>query len=52
MHLHHRMEHAGTGALVATLDQLGVHLDMDARRPTALPTALRDRARALVVASA
>ncbi|MBI1845624.1 MAG: acyl-ACP thioesterase [Candidatus Rokubacteria bacterium] len=32
------------GALVASLDQLGVHLDMDARRPGRIPEALRAKA--------
>lgn len=44
----HKMFDERTGAEVATLDQLGVHLDMDARRPTPLPDALRDTARALL----
>jgi acyl-CoA thioesterase FadM len=43
----HRMSNPRTGALVATLDQLGVHLDMDARRPTPLPADLRARAEAM-----
>jgi acyl-CoA thioesterase FadM len=46
----HRMSNPRTGALVATLDQLGVHLDMDARRPTPLPDDLKARAQALRVA--
>jgi acyl-CoA thioesterase FadM len=45
----HRMFNARTGDLVAALDQFGVHLDVDARRPTPLPAALRDRARAILV---
>jgi acyl-CoA thioesterase FadM len=44
----HRMTCDRTGALVATNDQLGVHLDMAARRPSPLPDALRDRAKALL----
>jgi acyl-CoA thioesterase FadM len=47
----HRMRNERTGEVVATLDQLGVHLDMDARRPAPLPDALRERARALQVKS-
>ena len=43
----HRMSNPRTGELVATLDQLGVHLDMDARRPTPLPDDLKARAQAL-----
>ncbi len=39
------------GALVASLDQLGVHLDIDARRPARLPDALRDKARAMMAPS-
>ena len=45
----HRMFTGRTGGLVASLDQFGVHLDVDARRPTALPDALRERARAILV---
>jgi len=45
----HRMFNARTGALVATLHQLGVHLDMAARRPTPLPDDLRERAKALLI---
>jgi acyl-CoA thioesterase FadM len=48
-HVLHRMFQAGTGTLVATLHQLGVHLDLDARRPTPLPEELREQAKALVV---
>lgn len=43
----HRMFREPGGAPVAELDQFGVHLDTDARRPTALPPALRERAQAL-----
>jgi acyl-CoA thioesterase FadM len=46
----HRMFNARTEALVATLSQMGVHLDMMARRPTPLPDALRERAKAVLVA--
>jgi acyl-CoA thioesterase FadM len=49
MRILHRMFNARTGALVATLHQLGVHLDMRARRPRPLPDALRERAKALLV---
>jgi acyl-CoA thioesterase FadM len=45
----HKLFNGRSGTLVATLDQLGVHLDVDARRPTALPDALRERARAILV---
>jgi acyl-CoA thioesterase FadM len=49
MRLLHRLANGRTGALAATLEQAGVHLDLDARRPVALPAALRERAKALVV---
>jgi acyl-CoA thioesterase FadM len=49
LRIFHRMRNARTGEVVATLDQLGVHLDLDARRPAPLPDALRERARALQV---
>jgi acyl-CoA thioesterase FadM len=45
----HRMFNGRTGKLVASLDQFGVHLDVDARRPTAIPDALRERARSILV---
>jgi acyl-CoA thioester hydrolase len=45
----HRMFNGRTRGLVASLDQFGVHLDVDARRPTAFPDALRERARAILV---
>lgn len=44
----HRMYHARTGELAAELSQYGVHLDMEARRPSRLPEELRARAAALV----
>ena len=47
----HRLRDARTGALVATLEQAGVHLDLDARRPSPLPGPLRERAKTLLVAS-
>jgi acyl-CoA thioesterase FadM len=43
----HRMLREPGEVPVAELDQFGVHLDMDARRPVPLPEALRERARAL-----
>jgi acyl-CoA thioester hydrolase len=46
----HRMSNPRTGELVATLDQLGVHLDVDARRPAPLPAELRARAEAMKIA--
>ncbi len=49
MRVLHRMFNDATGELVASLEQFGVHLDMEARRPAALPDALREKARALLV---
>lgn len=49
MRVHHRMFNGRTGRLAATLDQSGVHLDMEARRPAPLPDDLRARALALLV---
>jgi acyl-CoA thioesterase FadM len=51
MRLLHRLTNAGTGEELATLEQSGVHLDLDARRPTPLPEALRERAKAMVAAA-
>jgi acyl-CoA thioesterase FadM len=45
----HRMFNGRTGALVASLDQFGVHLDVDARRPTPMPDALRERGRSILI---
>lgn len=45
----HRMANARTNEPVATLEQAGVHLDLDARRPAPLPNPLRDRALQLLV---
>lgn len=44
----HRMFNERSREEVATLDQFGVHLDLDARRPAPLPAALKDRAQALL----
>ena len=44
----HRLTNARNGELVATLEQAGVHLDLDARRPAPLPPALRERAMTLL----
>ena len=49
MRIFHRLSNAATGELVATLEQAGVHLDLDARRPAPLPPELRARAQAMVV---
>ncbi|MGH7393403.1 MAG: acyl-CoA thioesterase [Candidatus Rokuibacteriota bacterium] len=45
----HRLANARTGEVVATLEQAGVHFDMDARRPTPLPAALRERAATMLL---
>lgn len=45
----HRMLNSRTGERVASLQQLGVHLDTQARRPVPLPDALRDRAKSLLI---
>jgi len=44
----HRMVCAPQGDLVATLSQMGVHLDLDARRPAPFPDELAQRARRLM----
>ncbi|HEV8439373.1 MAG TPA: thioesterase family protein [Methylomirabilota bacterium] len=49
MRLLHRMRNVRTDETVATLEQAGVHLDLDARRPTPLPPPLRERANAMLV---
>jgi len=38
----------GTGKLLATLTQAGVHLDLDKRRPAVLPDIIRDKAKMLM----
>jgi acyl-CoA thioester hydrolase len=48
MRLLHRMANVRTGMRVAMLEQFGVHLDMDTRRATPIPDAMRDKARALL----
>jgi acyl-CoA thioester hydrolase len=52
MRIFHQMLDARTGTRVAALDQLGVLLDLDARRPTPLPDWMKERARALVAPTA
>ena len=52
LRLFHRMRHAHSGEVVATLEQSGVHPDREARRPTPLPDALRAKARAMLVPTA
>lgn len=49
MRLLHVMRNERTGERISTLEQLGVHLDMDARRPSPLPDAIRERANAVLV---
>jgi len=51
MRLLHVMTREPGGERVAALEQLGVHLDMDARRPTPLPAAIREKAQAVLVQS-
>jgi acyl-CoA thioester hydrolase len=48
LRLFHQMLDARTGARLATLDQLGVLLDLDARRPSPMPDWMKDRAKALL----
>ena len=52
MRIFHQMLDARTGTRVAALDQLGVLLDLDARRPTPLPDWMKERAKALVAPTA
>ena len=52
MRMVHRMVRADTGDLVAELSQFGVHLDMSARRPSAIPEAIATKAKALIEAKA
>lgn len=47
----HRMTRGNTGHLVATLQQSGVLLDLEARRPTPMTDSMRERARNLVATS-
>jgi acyl-CoA thioester hydrolase len=51
LRLLHVMSREPGGDVVASLEQSGVHFDQEARRPTPLPEALRERARALLVAA-
>ena len=46
MRVFHKLFDEATGELAATVDQLGVHLDIAARRPAPLPDAIRERAKA------
>ena len=47
----HRMTNQRTGGEVASLEQSGVHLDLDARRPSPLPESLRERAKEMLGAA-
>lgn len=49
LRVEHRLANGRTGDVVAILEQSGVHLDLDARRPTALPAALRERAATMLL---
>jgi acyl-CoA thioester hydrolase len=49
LRLLHVMTSERSGETVATLEQSGVHFDLQARRPAPLPDALRERARAVLV---
>lgn len=51
MRILHAMTNLRTGDRVSTLEQSGVHLDLDARRPAPLPDDLRVRALKLLVSS-
>jgi acyl-CoA thioester hydrolase len=48
--LAHRMSDPRSGKELARLGQFGVQLDLDSRRPTALPEAIRTRAARLLIA--
>jgi acyl-CoA thioesterase FadM len=48
MRMVHRMIRADTGDLVAELSQFGVHLDMNARRPSSIPAPIAEAARAMI----
>ena len=52
MRVLHVLAHAGSGQRVATLEQSGVQLDLQARRPAPLAPELRERALKLVVTTA
>jgi acyl-CoA thioester hydrolase len=52
LRLFHHLLDARTGERFATLDQLGVTLDLDARRPAPMPDWMKERARALLARSA
>ena len=49
LRLFHQMLDARTGQRVASLDQFGVLLDLDGRRPAAMPDWMKERAKAFLV---
>ena len=52
MRILHRMYNARTGELAAEFSQYGVHLDLDARRPSRIPEEMRARAADILCESA
>ena len=52
MRIQHHMYNARTGELAAAFSQYGVHLDLDARRPSRIPDEMRTRAAGMVCESA
>lgn len=52
LHIFHSMFHAGSGALLATGEQMLVHVDMRAGRSCAMPAALAQRLQAIRAAHA
>jgi acyl-CoA thioester hydrolase len=52
LRMFHQMLDARTGIRVAALDQLGVLLDLDARRPAPMPEWMKARAKALIAPTA
>ena len=51
-HIFHTIEHAGTGAVLATAEQMLLHVDSAAGRTVPMPDDLRDRLRAITEAHA
>jgi acyl-CoA thioesterase FadM len=49
MRMVHRLIRPTDDALIAEMSQFGVHLDMEARRPSAIPAVLAERARGILV---
>lgn len=50
MRMVHRLIRPTDGAVLAEMSQFGVHLDMAARRPSAIPEELAEKARAMLAA--